>query len=330
MSRIKDIEMARYLAGEMEVNEELAFLDKAGRNQKQRSELINMEKHWKYYDQNPSAQSWDTGKAWNQLYERLESEGLLEEKPMTENFPGTRRTLLRIAATVLLVLAVGIPSLYFGVIRDSSNRILSHKAEEGVSMVNLPDGSSVFLNQGAEISYPKAFTQQRSIQLSGEAFFEVMSDPAHPFTVHSGDVVVSVLGTSFNVKQVENSPQVEVYVLSGEVRMTLQKSEQSVTLEPREFGIADKGQLSSAAMEVPNYISWKTKDFKFVDAKLTDVLQELEESYHVNIQARGLDLSQMRITTSYSEQSIDAILETIATAFGMDVSHSDDAYILTK
>jgi tRNA(Glu) U13 pseudouridine synthase TruD len=101
MSRIKDIEMARYLAGEMGVNEELAFLDKASRNQKQRSELINMEKHWKYYDQNPSAESWDTGKAWNQLYERLESEGLLDEKPVSASFPGTRRTLLRIAATVL-------------------------------------------------------------------------------------------------------------------------------------------------------------------------------------------------------------------------------------
>ncbi len=330
MSRIKDNEMARYLAGEMGVNEELAFLDKAGRNQKQRSELINMEKHWKYYDQNPSAKSWDTAKAWNQLYERLESEGLVEEKPMTESLAGTGRTLLRIAATVLLVVALGIPSLYFGVIRDSGNRILSHKAEEGVSMVNLPDGSSVFLNQGAEISYPKAFTQQRSIQLSGEAFFEVMSYPANPFTVHTGDVVVSVLGTSFNVKQLKNSPQVEVYVLSGEVLMTLQESEQSVTLEPLEFGIADKGQLSSAVMEVPNYISWKTKDFKFVDTKLTDVLKELEESYHVEIQTGGLDLSQLRITTSYSEQSIDAILETIGTAFGMEVSHSDDAYVLTK
>jgi ferric-dicitrate binding protein FerR (iron transport regulator) len=330
MNRIKDNEMARYLAGEMGVNEELAFLDKAGRNQKQRSELINMEKHWKYYDQHTSAKSWDTAKAWNQLYERLDSEGLVEEKPMSESLAGTRRTLLRMAATVLLVLAVGIPSLYFGVIRDSSNRILSHKAEEGVSMVNLPDGSSVFLNQGAEISYHKAFTQQRSIQLSGEAFFEVMSDPANPFTVHAGDVVVSVLGTSFNVKQMENSPQVEVYVLAGEVLMTLPKSDQSVKLEPREFGIADKGQLSSAAMEIPNYMSWKTKDFKFVDTELTDVLRELEESYHVEIQTGGVDLSQMRITTSYSEQSIDAILETIATAFGMDVSHSDDAYILTK
>jgi ferric-dicitrate binding protein FerR (iron transport regulator) len=321
--------MARYLAGEMSVNEEIAFLDKGGSNQKQRSELRDMEKHWKYFDQHPSAKSWNTGKAWNQLHERLESEGLLEEG-IGEADVGRRMVLLRIAATVLLLLAVGIPSLYFGVIRDSRSTQLSQQASEGVSIVNLPDGSRVYLNKGSEITYQKAFNQQRAVELSGEAFFEVMSDPANPFTVHSGDVVVSVLGTSFNVKQAQNTAQVEVYVLSGKVLMSLEKSGQSLTLEPEEFGLAEKDQLSSSVLEVPNYISWKTLDFKFVDTKLMDVLQELEESYHVEIQTGEIDISQMRITTSYNEQSIDAILETIGTAFGMQVSHADNAYILTK
>jgi ferric-dicitrate binding protein FerR (iron transport regulator) len=329
MSKNNDIEMARYLAGEMSMNEEITFLDKSGSSDKQRSELRVMEKHWKYFDQNPSAKSWNTGKAWKQLHQRLESEGLLEER-IEEPHVGRRLVLLRIAASVLLVLAVGIPSLYFGVIRDNNRIQLSHQANEGVSIVNLPDGSRVYLNKGSEISYQKVFNQQRNIELSGEAFFEVMADPANPFTVHSGGVVVSVLGTSFNVKQVENSPQVEVYVKTGKVRMSVEKSEQSVMLEPEEFGLAENDQLSSSVLEVSNYISWKTKDFKFVDEKLTDVLQELEESYHVEIRTGEADLSQMRITTSYSEQSIDAILETIATAFSMSVSHENDGYILTK
>jgi len=123
---------------------------------------------------------------------------------------------------------------------------------------------------------------------------------------------------------------VEVYVKTGKVLVALEESDQSVTLEKEEFGVAKKDQLSSSVLEVPNYISWKTLDFKFVDTKLMDVLQKLEESYHVKIQTAALDLSEMRITTSYSEQSIDAILETIGTAFGMKVSHTNDAYILTK
>ncbi|NOR34512.1 MAG: hypothetical protein GQ579_07525, partial [Bacteroidales bacterium] len=56
----------------------------------------------------------------------------------------------------------------------------------------------------------------------------------------------------------------------------------------------------------------------------------LEESYHVDIHTEDLDLSEMRITTSYSGQSIDAILETIGTAFEMSVSHKENSYFLTK
>ena len=288
-----------------------------------------MEKHWKYFDQHPSAESWDPSKAWKQLHHRLDSEGLLEEH-LEDAGAGRRMAILRIAATVLLVLAVGIPSLYFGVIRDSGNLTLSHQALEGVSIVNLPDGSRVYLNKGAEISYKQAFNQQRAVELSGEAFFEVMADPANPFTVHTGNVKVSVLGTSFNVKQVKDTPQVEVYVLSGKVRMSLEETDQTVILEPEEFGLARENQISTSVQELPNYISWKTLDFKFVDTKLTEVLQELEDSYHVKINSGDIDLSQMRITTSYSGQSIDAILETIATAFGLTVSHDMDGYILTN
>ena len=86
--------------------------------------------------------------------------------------------------------------------------------------------------------------------------------------------------------------------------------------------------LDRITQEDPNYISWKTKDFKFVDAELVDVLQELEQSYHVKIHADWDELEEMKITTSYQKQSIDAILETIGVAFGMTVSSAEDGYYL--
>ena len=330
MSRSKDIQMARYLAGEMTMKEEIAFLDESEHSQAQLSELKNMEKNWKYFDQNPSRKDWDSGKAWNQLHEKLESEGLLDDKahrPVRSRFT----PLLRIAASIALVLAIGIPALYFGVIRDNTElSIKHHLAEEGVSTVDLPDGSRVYLNKGSEISYSIAFKNQRAVDLQGEAFFEVMSDPQNPFTVSSGEMVVTVLGTSFNVKQLDSPSDLEVYVKTGKVRVSLEKSEQYIQLEPEEFGRVENRNLTSSVQEDPNYISWKTKDFKFVNSALIEVLQELEESYHVDIHTEDLDLSEMRITTSYSGQSIDAILETIGTAFEMSVSHKENSYFLTK
>ena len=216
-------------------------------------------------------------------------------------------------------------------IRDNTDgTIRHHLAEEGVTTVDLPDGSRVYLNKGAEVSYSLAFKNQRAVELKGEAFFEVMSDPQNPFTVRSAGMIVTVLGTSFNVKQLDHPSEVEVYVKTGKVRVALEKSDQYIQLEPEEFGFVENRSLTSSAQNDPNYISWKTKDFKFVNSALIDVLQELEESYHVDIHTEDLDLSEMRITTSYSGQSIDAILETIGTAFEMSVSHKENSYFLNK
>ncbi len=49
----------------------------------------------------------------------------------------------------------------------------------------------------------------------------------------------------------------------------------------------------SSAQSDPNYISWKTKDFKFVDAELEYVLRELEKSYHVTIHSEEASLADI-------------------------------------
>ena len=132
MSKSRDIEMARYLAGEMTMKEEIAFLSEAEKSQEQLSELNNMEKNWKYFDQNPSRKDWNSGEAWGQLHQRLESEGLLEDQAVSP-IRGRFTPLLRIAASIALILAIGIPALYYGVIRDSASESMRHHlAQEGV------------------------------------------------------------------------------------------------------------------------------------------------------------------------------------------------------
>ena len=330
MNKNRDIDLARFLAGEMSVKEEIAFRNEVKSNPKQQSELNNMEKTWKYFDENPSSGNGDSSKAWGKLHRRLEEDGLLEEQPAGT---GSKHILpaLRIAASIMLVLAIGIPALYFGVIRNNENEPdQSHYSEKGISTINLPDGSRIYLNEGAEISYPPAFNLERTVDLKGEAFFEVMSNPVNPFTVRSGKVVISVLGTSFNVKRSGLAPEVEVFVKTGKVRMSMEHSGQFITLEPGEMGRSESQNLTRSVQKDPNYMSWKTKDFKFVDAELLEVLQELEESYHVKIHPDQVELHDMKITTSYSEQSIDAILETIGAAFGLAISHREDGYYLTN
>ena len=104
MSRSKNVQMARYLAGEMTSNEEIAYLSEIEKSQGNLSDLKNMEKNWKYFDQNPSRKDWDSAEAWSRLHHKLDSEGLLEDQAAMSH--RSRFTpLLRIAASIALILA---------------------------------------------------------------------------------------------------------------------------------------------------------------------------------------------------------------------------------
>ena len=323
-------EMSRFLSGEMDPAEEVAFRRELERDPDTLRELRQMEITWKWYDIRFSGSRNDSRQAWGRLRHRLEQDGMLEETQPAGS-PFFQSGPWRVAAAVILVVALGFPALFFG-LQERSDRTAprSHYAEKGVRTVDLPDGSRVFLNQGSGLSYPEEFIHQREVRLSGEAFFEVMSDPANPFTVRSGKVVVSVLGTSFNVKKAKPAGEVEVFVENGRVRVAQDDSPQYMTLEKGELARVGDGMIDKGTAVDPNYISWKTKEFKFVDAELDEVLKELEESYHVEIVADEEVIEGLMITTSYMEQSIDSILETIATAFGLSVTLRDSRYYLTQ
>lgn len=323
------IRMARYLAGEMETKEEISFMREMEKDPGKRNSMKQMEETWHYFHESHPGGNGDSSKAWDRLHEKLEQDGLLENHaPLkVKGIPGPA---FRIAAFILILLALGIPALYYGVFRPKGDpEGITYISEKGVRSVDLSDGSRVYLNQGSEITCSSDFSMARSLELRGEAYFEVMSDPANPFTVSSGKVVISVIGTSFNVRGSEDPGEVDVLVESGRVHMSLEGSVEFITLEAGEMGRTSGSRLSVQTLDDPNYIAWKTKDFKFVDAALAEVLLELEESYHVNIHAGDMDLERMKITTTYSQQSIDAILETIGTAFSLTVSKKQQDYYLT-
>ncbi len=322
------IHMARYMAGEMGMKEEIEFRKRMENDSVLKKELNQMEKSWKHIKDLPLSEIGNPGSAWKKLHNRLEADGLLDSDKSKGGRRGFAPTL-RIAASILVILAIGIPSLWFGLNHDTNNpsEVMQYSGK-GVTTIDLPDGSRVYLNEGSEIVYPESFNQERTVKLDGEAFFEVMSDPDNPFVVRSGQVVVSVLGTSFNVKESRAENRVEVFVESGKVRISLENPDEFITLEPGELGQANASTLSLKEQTDPNYISWKTKDFKFVDEELGKVLRELEESYHVEIRTEGVRLSELRITSTYREQSIDSILETIGKAFGLNVQKKEELYYL--
>ena len=101
--------MARYMAGEMEPKEEIDFTGRLERNLILQSELNQMEQSWKHINENSWHHKEDTAKAWNRLFERLGNDGLLDQQK-TGGKSRSLRPALKFAASILLILAIGIPA----------------------------------------------------------------------------------------------------------------------------------------------------------------------------------------------------------------------------
>ncbi len=323
----KWIRIAAYLADEMNEKQKQEFLMELQDNQLLNNDFKLMKNTWIQYDITPDEKYQDTGPAWLTLKGRIQSDGMILEKVKNHN-TSRRQYMLRIAAAILLVLAIGVPSLYFSLQNTSDfSSTIEHNSANGILTIDLPDGSRVFLNKGATLKYKKSFEEKREVNLNGEGYFKVMSNPKRPFHVNTGKVVVSVLGTSFNVKQLEKNNKVEVFVESGLVELSINDIKETIILEPGQLGMAS-GELSKTSQENINYLSWKTKDFKFVDESVVEILDVLKQSYHVEVLAKNVSLDGRRLTTSYNDQSFDAILSTICLALNMDYEKEGKVYIL--
>lgn len=319
-------DIAGYLSGEMNEKQSEAFLSKVNLDNQLYNDYNLMKKSWNKFNSNPDEKYMDTEKAWNVLSNKLRAEGLtapeLKIRPMNQF-----RYSLKVAATILILVAFGAPAVYLSLNEISDRRaVVKHHSEEGTLTVDLPDGSRIFLNEGSKLEYKKSFEEKRDVALEGEGYFDVMSDPNRPFRVNSGKVVVTVLGTSFNVRESENN-SIQVFVETGKVHVALRETDESITLEPGQMGEANE-HLITKELQDENYLAWKTKDFKFVDESISTILEVLEKSYHVKVDTNNIPLTGMRLTTSYSDQSFDAILNTICAALNMNYIRDGKVYIL--
>jgi transmembrane sensor len=164
----------------------------------------------------------------------------------------------------------------------------------GQYQVTLPDGSKVWLNAATSLRFPTAFTgRDRTVELTGEAYFEIARNKDQPFHVKAGEMTVNVLGTHFNIMAYENEGSVNTSLLQGSVRVE-QASETSQTHQTRllqpgqesRLNIAT-GQLLVAAADTDQAVAWKNGLFQFDGATLETVMHQVERWYDVEVRYEG-------------------------------------------
>lgn len=155
----------------------------------------------------------------------------------------------------------------------------------GKYSLQLPDGSKVFLNSSSTLKFPVSFIRsERKVVLDGEAYFEVAHDAAKPFKVESGEQIVQVLGTHFNVNSYKNEPLIKTTLLEGSVKVFRQNTKASRTLKPgQEANLGRTGEITVATADTVQALGWKKGVFVFNDLQLVDIMRQLERWYNVNV-----------------------------------------------
>lgn len=180
----------------------------------------------------------------------------------------------------------------------------------GEFMLQLSDGSRVWLNAASKLKFPVSFSgKKREVELIGEAYFEVQKDSLRPFVVRSGEVSLEVLGTSFSVASYHGEPFSAVLV-EGSICVTA--SQKECILKPGEKILFENGRLSVCSVDVDLHIAWKDKCFGFENAVLEEVVQMLERWYGVDFLIMDEQVRGLRFTGKLPKyDNLDKVLEIL-------------------
>jgi len=264
--------LVKYITGDANAAEQLQVEEWIDMNAENRRYYDHFKLIWDESQKLAYNSAVDEDKAWDRFRERIQKEYMTAK-------PAFNFRWLKVAAVFLLVSAVAVlvshflthrntistaPQSYLAMPTESpSISILRSVATDQVKTDTLPDGSMITQNKNSTISYIGGAT--RNVELTGEAFFNVKHDPNKPFIIKVNDVLITVIGTSFNVKS--NNKTTEVIVETGIVSVT--RKQRTEALHPDEKLImGETGPLfKKEPVKDKSYRNYFEKKVKLPDQK---------------------------------------------------------------
>jgi ferric-dicitrate binding protein FerR (iron transport regulator) len=315
--------IAKYLSNELNNEEKDVFAQWMSASEENRKELENAKKIW----QNSNVQAADvfnTDHGWNKMKHRIHGNPqILQPEKKTISM------WMKVAASLILLIGVA-----FAIQKMAYTKSYTKVIAENQKMINplvLPDGSKVFLNAGSSLKYPKSFdSKTRLVELTGEAFFEVTHNQNCPFVIQTIKARIKVLGTSFNVSAYAETDSVQVVVETGTVELSSKTDNDLIRLTRGNTGVyyTKSNKLSKSEKSDANAISWKTNVIVFHDADLTYVTKTLKKVFSQQITIDSENLKKCRLNADFKNQDLEHILEAIKTTLNLDVTKTNNGYII--
>ncbi|UXP31957.1 FecR domain-containing protein [Reichenbachiella agarivorans] len=223
--------------------------------------------------------------------------------------------------TLLLVSAI-IGIAYRSVVYQQVIAMTSKTIEvpEGKMMiVDLPDGSKVWIRSGSILSYNRFFLgDQRNVALDGEAFFDVQKNPNKPFVVHSGAWETRVLGTSFNVKALLNLDIYEVMVRTGKVQISDSSAVLATLLPGGRISRRDE-RIDVDETQVAQYLQWREGGLIFDNSSMAEIAWYLQNRFDLQVEIEGEHIQHFPFSGDFTGLSFSQILKIMQEVYPFEV-----------
>ncbi|SOD95229.1 FecR family protein [Spirosoma fluviale] len=291
----------------------------------------------------------------NNAAERRDSESVTPIVPLLQRTP-----FWRWVAAAVLVFTIGISGWFYINISHKAAATsyanltkitpvqLQEKINNGAKAVNLilGDGSVVILQPKSRLSYPRQFAgANRTVYLNGEAFFDVVKNPASPFLIYANQTVTKVLGTSFLVRAFDGEKDVTVAVRTGRVSVYKQQEFeraqqlgirriQGIVLTPNQQMIfnLEANRLTKALVEKPAALmpSVGTQEQVFEDAPVAKVLTAFERTYGIKILFNEADLSACLVNLMFTNETLLERLDVVCQTIGASYEVHDGQIVINS
>jgi transmembrane sensor len=199
--------------------------------------------------------------------------------------------------------------------------------------VSLPDSSRVVLGPQSTLEVPGTFGRgDRTVTLTGDAYFDVRHDASKPFRVHAGTAVIEDVGTTFTIES-DAATMATVSVVSGSVRVTRADATATpVVLAAGDRGVVERGGAIDVERNVvrPEDTEWISGRLGFRDAPLSRVAAEMERWYGVKIRVADSSMLDRRVTTSFEGESVEKALQILELTIGAKISRVGDSVIISN
>lgn len=273
----------------------------------------------------------DADLAWQQLHDRLDRDGLLENLPV-KKASFQHRVAFRWVAAAVIALSVGLFFILYLTHHNASMPLLAieNKGSDGVLVKTLEDGSIVYLGQHTSLYYPAHFGKHhRKVLLTGNAMFDISRNPTKPFVIQTKKVMVEVLGTAFNVDAPSNG-KFSLTVLRGLVKVTDANNEKSMMIAAGET-VSKQGSLFNKTMNQDSLIfSRFTSNLRFKDEPLFNIIRVINQISDEPVVLKEKSMQDEKLSVHFYNNNVTSMTHVICVALHLKREIRQDTIFLHR